>query len=178
MQRRQDSIRPWMADNDVDAVLFTSHHCINYYSGWLYCYFGRKYGLVIDQEKATTISAGIDGGQPWRRSFGRNITYTDWRRDNFFRAVRQFTGGVKRLGIEFDHIHLDYRRQLEEELPGVEFVDAGAQSMWTRTIKSDEEIRAHQGGRANLRRGRLGLRPRRSRPACPSTKWRSPRPTR
>ena len=64
MQRRQDSIRPWMADNDVDAVLFTSHHCINYYSGWLYCYFGRKYGLVIDHEKATTISAGIDGGQP------------------------------------------------------------------------------------------------------------------
>ncbi|MYK12562.1 MAG: creatininase, partial [Rhodospirillaceae bacterium] len=140
MQRRQDSIRPWMADNDVDAVLFTSHHCINYYSGWLYCYFGRKYGLVIDHENATTISAGIDGGQPWRRTFGRNITYTDWRRDNFFRAIRQLTDGVKRLGIEFDHIHLDYRRQLEEELPGVEFVDAGAQSMWTRTVKSDEEI--------------------------------------
>ena len=140
MQRRQDSIRPWMEDNDVDAVLFTSFHCINYYSGWLYCYFGRKFGLVIDRENATTISAGIDGGQPWRRTFGDNITYTDWRRDNFFRAVRQLTGGVKRLGIEFDHVHLDYRRQLEEALPGVEFVDAGTQSMWMRTIKSDEEI--------------------------------------
>ncbi len=50
--------------NDVDAALFTSYHCINYYSGWLYCYFGRKYGMVIDHNKATTISAGIDGGQP------------------------------------------------------------------------------------------------------------------
>ena len=140
MQRRQDSIRSWMADNDVDAVLFTSYHCINYYSGWLYCYFGRKYGLVIDDEKATTVSAGIDGGQPWRRTFGDNITYTDWRRDNFFRALRQLTNGARRVGIEFDHVHLDYLNQLEEALPGVEFVDAGRHSMWMRTIKSDEEI--------------------------------------
>ena len=140
MSRRQNAIRGWMAENDVDAVLFTSYHCINYYSGWLYCYFGRKYGLVIDQDKATTISAGIDGGQPWRRSFGDNVTYTDWHRDNFFRAVGELTRGAKCIGIEFDHVHLDYRRQLEEALPGVTFVDAGQPSMWMRTIKSDEEI--------------------------------------
>ena len=97
MKRRQDDVRKWMTDNNVDAALFTSYHCINYYSGWLYCYFGRKYGMVITQDNATTISAGIDGGQPWRRSFGNNITYTDWRRDNFYRAVRQLTPGVKRL---------------------------------------------------------------------------------
>jgi creatinase len=140
MTRRQDAIRGWMGENDVDAVLFTSYHCINYYSGWLYCYFGRKFGMVIDQDAATTISAGIDGGHGWRRSFGDNLTYTDWRRDNFFRAVAQLTDGAKRIGIEFDHVNLDYRRQLEEALPGVEFVDAGGPSMWMRTIKSDEEI--------------------------------------
>ncbi len=140
MTRRQDAIRGWMGENAVDAVLFTSYHCINYYSGWLYCYFGRKFGMVIDQDNATTISAGIDGGQPWRRSFGNNLTYTDWRRDNFFRAVAQLTDGAKRIGIEFDHVNLDYRRQLEEALPGVEFVDAGGPSMWMRTIKSGEEI--------------------------------------
>ena len=110
MSRRQNAIRGWMAENDVDAVLFTSYHCINYYSGWLYCYFGRKFGLVIDPDKATTISAAIDGGQPWRRSFGDNVTYTDWRRDNFFRAVGELTRGAKCIGIEFDHVHLDYRR--------------------------------------------------------------------
>ncbi|RMD62989.1 MAG: creatininase, partial [Alphaproteobacteria bacterium] len=76
MQRRQDAIRAWMGANDVDAVLFTSYHCINYYSGWLYCGFGRKYALVVDAHGATTISAGIDGGQPWRRSFADNVTYT------------------------------------------------------------------------------------------------------
>lgn len=146
MDRRQDAIRSWMAANDVDAVLLTSHHCINYYSGWLYCYFGRKYGMVIDQDKATTISAGIDGGQPWRRSFGDNITYTDWQRDSFYQAVRQLTNGIKRLGIEFDHVHLDHQRQLEEALPAVEFVDAGQPSMWMRTIKSDEEIRLIKEG--------------------------------
>lgn len=139
MARRQNDLRGWMAKNNVDAALLTSYHCINYYSGWLYCYFGRKYGMVIDHQNATTISAGIDGGQPWRRSFGDNITYTDWRRDNFYRAARQLTQGAKRIGIEFDHVNLDFRRQLEEALPGVEFVDVGQPSMWMRTVKSLEE---------------------------------------
>ena len=68
MTRRQGGMRSWMAVNDVDAVLLTSHHCIAYFSGWLYCAFGRRYGMVLTQEAATTISAGVDGGQPWRRS--------------------------------------------------------------------------------------------------------------
>src|SRR3546814_13783461 len=113
MARRQDELRTWMGKNNVDAALFTSYHCINYYSGWLYCYFGRKYGMVITQDAATTISAGIDGGQPWRRSFGNNVTYTDWRRDNYFSAVRQLAKGAKRIGSEFDHGSLDLRPPLE-----------------------------------------------------------------
>ncbi|MEM7172223.1 MAG: M24 family metallopeptidase, partial [Pseudomonadota bacterium] len=108
--------------------------------------FGRKYGMVITPEAATTISAGIDGGQPWRRSHGSNLTYTDWRRDSFYRAVEQLTPGVKRLGIEFDHVNLEYRRLLEENLPGVEFVDVSQPSMWMRAIKSDEEIKLIQEG--------------------------------
>ena len=62
MMRRQNYVRTWMVENDVDACLFTSYHCINYYSGFLYCYFGRKYGFVIDSDNATSVSAGIDGG--------------------------------------------------------------------------------------------------------------------
>ncbi|WP_370162679.1 M24 family metallopeptidase [Limimaricola soesokkakensis] len=140
MARRQTELREWMGRNDVDATLLTSYHCINYYSGWLYCYFGRKYGMVVDHDTATTISAGIDGGQPWRRSFGNNVTYTDWRRDNFYRAVRELTRRAKRIGIEFDHVSIEYRERLAEALPGVEFVDVGQPSMWMRTIKSAEEI--------------------------------------
>lgn len=127
-------------DKEVDIALLTSYHGINYYSGWLYCCFGRKYAMVVRPDTATTVSAGIDGGQPWRRSHGDNITDSDWRRDNFSRALGPFLGGVKRLGIEFDHVTLDFRVQLEAVLPGVEFVDVSQPSMWMRTIKSTEEI--------------------------------------
>ncbi|WP_333682740.1 aminopeptidase P family protein [Pontibaca methylaminivorans] len=140
MQRRQDAIRAYMAQENIDAALFTSYHCVNYYSDFLYCYFGRRYGLVIDHDKATSISAGIDGGQPWRRTFGDNVTYTDWQKDNYFYAVRQLVGGAKRIGIEFDHISLDTMDLLKKEFPGIEFVDIAAASMRQRFIKSPEEV--------------------------------------
>src|SRR3569833_386429 len=89
MNRRLDGLRQHLAAQKIDAAHFTSYHNICYYSGFLYCSFGRKYGLVVDQQESTTITAAIDGGQPWRRSFGDNITYTDWRKDNYFRAVQQ-----------------------------------------------------------------------------------------
>jgi creatinase len=59
---------------------------------------------------------------------------------NYFHALRDLTKGAKRIGIEFDHVNLDLRRELENELPGVEFVDIAAPSMRQRMIKSDEEI--------------------------------------
>ena len=77
MDRRQNAIRAHMAARSIDAALFTSYHNICYFSGFMYCSFGRRYGLVVDADAATTISAGIDGGQPWRRTHGDNITYTD-----------------------------------------------------------------------------------------------------
>ncbi len=140
MQRRQDAIRQHMADNNIDAALFTSYHCINYYSDFLYCYFGRRYGFVVTADKATSISAGIDGGQPWRRTFGENVTYTDWSRENYFHAVRNLVGSARRIGIEFDHVNIDLLNQLKSEFSGVEFVDIAAPSMKLRMIKSAEEI--------------------------------------
>ena len=140
MQRRLDAIRGHMAKAGIDAALFTSYHCINYYSDFLFCYFGRRYGLVVTHDASTSISAGIDGGQPARRTFGGNVTYTDWQKDNYFHAIRTLTGGVKRLGIEFDHINIDTLNLLKSEFPGMEFVDIGAPSMRLRMIKSAEEI--------------------------------------
>lgn len=140
MQRRQDAIRQHMASGDIDAALFTSYHNINYYSDFLFCQFGRRYGLVITGDEATTISAGIDGGQPWRRTFGNNVTYTDWNRDNYFYAVRKLVGSAKRIGIEFDHVNIDLLHLLKAEFPTVEFVDIAAPAMHLRMIKSAEEI--------------------------------------
>ncbi|MEM7323337.1 MAG: M24 family metallopeptidase [Actinomycetota bacterium] len=141
MDRRQLLLRQHMAMEGIDACLLTSYHNICYFSGFLYCRFGRNYGFVVDGDRATSITAAIDGGQPWRRTHGDNLIYTDWRKDNFFHAVKSLTGDVKRLGIEFDEVNLDLRAKLEAALPGVELVDVGTPTMWMRTVKSDEEIR-------------------------------------
>ncbi|MEP9399489.1 M24 family metallopeptidase [Mesorhizobium sp. KR2-14] len=140
MQRRQDGLRRILEDLQLDAAILTSYHNICYFSDFVYCYFGRRYAFVVTDEKAISVSAGIDAGQPWRRTFGDNITYTDWQRDNYFHALRQTLPGVKRVGIEFDHVNLEFKKLLQDAFPYVEFVDVGAPTMWLRTIKSGEEI--------------------------------------
>ena len=87
MDARLNRLRGHMAEAGIDYVLFTSYHNINYYSDFLYCSFGRPYGLVITADQHTTISANIDGGQPWRRSHGDNVIYPEWKRENYWRAV-------------------------------------------------------------------------------------------
>ena len=84
--------------------------------------------LILQGQSVLCRSAGIDGGQPARRTYGGNVTYTDWQKDNYFHAVRTLTGGVKRLGIEFDHINIDTLNLLKSEFPGMEFVDIAAPS--------------------------------------------------
>ena len=79
-ERRLSRLRRIMARMDLPAVLLTSMHNIAYYSGFLYCSFGRPYACVVTRDTCTTVSANIDAGQPWRRSFGDNVTYTDWQR--------------------------------------------------------------------------------------------------
>ena len=139
MGARVERLRVYLGEHDVDAALFTSVHNINYFADFVYCSFGRSYGLVVTQEDHTTISANIDYGQPWRQSFGDNITYTDWQRDNFFFAVSELISSRGRVGIEFDHVTLQARTKLEAALPGVEFVDLGEATMRMRMIKSAQE---------------------------------------
>ena len=150
MSRRQNAMRAWMSDNRIDATIFTSYHCINYFSGFLYCSFGRKYGYFLSDKHSTTITPCVDGGQPWRKTFGDNITYTDWQRDNYFFTIaslaKEVQNGVRRLGIEFDHVTLDTRRQLEEAIENVEFVDVAQAAMWMRAIKSPEEQKLTREG--------------------------------
>ena len=140
MQGRLDRLRVVMADRGVDAVLFTSIHNVNYYADFLYCSFGRPYGLVVTQEASTSISANIDAGQPWRRTFGENVVFTDWRRDNYVRAVQSLVPADGRLGVEHDHINVALLGKVGAALPGTEVVDVSADCMRLRMLKSDEEI--------------------------------------
>lgn len=143
-ERRLGGLRRIMADRNCDAAVLTSMHNIAYYTGFLYCSFGRHYAAVVTQDNVTTVSAAIDAGQPWRRCHGENIIYTDWQRGNYFRAIAGLIpgtrGGSKRIGIEADHLTLAVRDALSEHLGQPEMVDIAADTMTSRMIKSDEEI--------------------------------------
>lgn len=141
MDRRLDALRSLMESEKLDAVLFTSYHNVNYYSDFLYCSFGRNYGLIVTPDGQVSLSANIDYGQPYRRTYGRNVVYTDWQRDNFFEAVRaQLPASVRRLGIESDQLTIANRDKLAAALPPVEFVDISPGTMRQRMTKSGEEI--------------------------------------
>ncbi|MDF1668285.1 MAG: aminopeptidase P family protein [Roseovarius sp.] len=138
--RRLAGLRQIMEDTGVEAVVFTSMHNIAYYSGFLYCAFGRPYGLVVTPSESVTISAGIDAGQPWRRSHQDNITYTDWQRDNYWRAVRSVSGVGKVIGYEGDHMTLMQKAKLDSFLSPDKTVDITEHTMVQRMHKSDAEI--------------------------------------
>ena len=139
MARRQGAMRKHLAATELDACIFTSYHNICYFSGFMYCAFGRRFAMVLTADEATTITPAIDGGQPWRRSYGDNLTYTDWHRDNYFQALKDRLGSVKKLGIEFDHVNLDLKKLIEEAFPDVELHDVSEAAMRQRTVKSPEE---------------------------------------
>ncbi len=139
MSMRLHKLRERIAAENIDAAIFTSMHNIHYYSDFLYCSFGRPYALVVTQERATTVAANIDYGQPSRRS-GDNLTYTDWRRDNYFRAIQQLAGGTRRLGVEFDHISVENLDKMKSALPEAQFENIAPAAMAIRMVKSDEEI--------------------------------------
>ena len=57
-----------MKEKNLKSCVFTSLHNVAYHSNFVYCAFGRPYGLFVPLEgEPCTISALIDGGQPWRR---------------------------------------------------------------------------------------------------------------
>jgi len=138
--RRVGTLRKIMADQDMGAVVLTSMHNVAYYSGFLYCAFGRPYACVVTQDACTTVSANIDAGQPWRRSHGENVIYTDWKRDNYWRAVGSLVGSSARIGIEGDHLTLAARNTMEAMLGERTLIDIAPATMAARMLKSDEEI--------------------------------------
>lgn len=145
---RVAGLRTIMAAHGVDAAVFTSMHNVSYYSGFTYCAFGRPYAVVVTPTECVTISAGIDAGQPWRRCYGDNITYTDWQRDNYWRAIKSITGGGAVIGIEGDHLTLLQQGKLEGFLSPSKVVDLYEPTMRQRMHKSAAEIDMIRAGAA------------------------------
>ena len=145
-ESRLGKLRALMSDSGVDAMLLTSMHNIAYYSGFLYCSFGRPYACVVSADRCVTVSANIDLGLPWRRSYGDNLIYTDWQRNNYWRAVASIIPEARRIGIEGDHMTLAARELMGEFLGGAEARDLNREIMALRMIKSAEEIELIKGG--------------------------------
>ncbi|WP_204113152.1 aminopeptidase P family protein [Shimia biformata] len=146
--QRLAGLRAILSREGLQAAVLTSMHNVAYYSGFLYCSFGRPYAVVVTATECVTISAGIDAGQPWRRSVGDNITYTDWQRDNFWRAVRSVTGEGARIGYEGDHLTLAQMARLDGFLSPSHSTDIAPATMVQRMHKSPAEIDLIRAGAA------------------------------
>ena len=146
---RLNKLREVMSKNNLDMIILTSMHNIAYYTGFIYCSFGRPYGCVITEKKIVTISANIDGSQPWRRSTCDNVIYTDWKRDNFLKAIVFIIGRdepPKNIGIENDHVTLEMNYKLQTVFSFSKFDDISKKLMELRMIKSKEEIKIIKNG--------------------------------
>lgn len=145
-EARLARLRQDMEAEGIGAAVLTSMHNIAYHSGFLYCAFGRPYALVVTATDSVVISAGIDAAQPWRRAHGDAITYTDWQRDNYWRAVRAVTGTGAVIGFEADHLTLAQKARLEAFLAPAETRDIAPATMLRRMHKSPAEIALIRAG--------------------------------
>jgi creatinase len=148
-QRRLDNLRNVMNNNNLDMIILTSMHNIAYYTGFIYCSFGRPYGCIITKNKISTISANIDSSQPWRRSHSNNVIYTDWKRDNYLKAIVSIIGRdepPKNIGIENDHVTLDIKEKFTSLFNFSKFFDISKNLMKLRMTKSKEEIEIIKNG--------------------------------
>jgi len=148
-QTRLNNLRNVMNKNNLDMIILSSMHNIAYYTGFIYCSFGRPYGCVITEKKTVTISANIDASQPWRRSHCDNVIYTDWKKDNFLKAVVSIIGREdppKNIGIEEDHLTLEMMSKFKSIFTFSSFKDVSKYLMNLRMIKSKEEIEIIKNG--------------------------------
>ena len=148
-ENRLNKLRLVMDKKNLDIIILTSMHNIAYYSGFIYCSFGRSYGCVITKNDIYTVSANIDASQPWRRSHCENVIYTDWKRDNFFKAIISIIGQKnipKSIGNENDHITIEIKEKLSSIFNFSVFSDISKDLMKLRMIKSSEEIKIIKNG--------------------------------
>ena len=145
-ENRLKDLRNIIEKNNLDAVVLTSMQNIAYYSGFLYCSFGRPYACIVTSKRSIVISANIDASQPWRRCYGENLIYTDWERDNYLKSIIFVLKNVKKIGIENDHLTLDRHKNLKDALNNPEIIDIAPLIMKKRMIKSEEEIKLITSG--------------------------------
>lgn len=155
---RLAGLRAIMATQGASVAVLTSMHNVAYYSGFLYCAFGRPYGLVVTADRSVVISAGIDAGQPWRRCADEALTYTDWERNNYWRTIRHVAGEGRVVAFEGDHMSMVQYGLLGEFLEPSRLVDIAPATMAQRMMKSDAERALIRAGAATADVGGYAVR--------------------
>jgi len=143
-ERRLTNARKVMAADEVDALVLTSMHNIKYFSDFVPSPFGRIFAIVITPEDSITITPWVDGGMPWRTTYGENIVYSDWDAQNIFRAIQHTLDErnikPRRLGIEHDGLTVEQYRRFQDWFEGIDLFNVATDLMNQRVVKSDEEI--------------------------------------
>lgn len=143
-ERRLSNAREVMASESLDALVLTSMHNIKYFSDFVPSPFGRIFALVITPEDSITVTPWVDGGMPWRTTYGENIVYSDWEAQNVFRAIQHALDerAIKpqRIGIEYDGLKVEEYHRFVQWFEGVELVNVAQALMNQRVVKSDEEV--------------------------------------
>lgn len=138
---RIKKLRSYMERNNMQCIILTSIHNIKYYTNFLYCSFGRNYTALVTHSDVVLITAGIDSGNPWRRSVKcKNLTYTDYNKSNFYKTVKsEFLPDFKTIGYEADHINVQVFERIKN-MWGAKYINVSQDLMKMRLIKSNAEI--------------------------------------
>jgi len=143
-ERRLTRARQLLSSQNLDALVLTSMHNIKYYSDFVPSPFGRTFAVVITPEDSVTVTPWVDGGMPWRTTYGENIVYSDWEANNFHRAIQRVLQqrSIKpdRLGIEHDGLTVEEYKIFDAWFDTTELVDVSVALMNQRLLKSEEEV--------------------------------------
>ena len=51
------------------------------------------------------------------RTYGENIVYTDWKKDNYIHAIKEVIGDLKEnIGVEMDHMNMLTHKYLSSNI--------------------------------------------------------------
>ncbi len=153
-QRRLAGLRALMKARDVDAVLLTTESNHRYFTGhvthrWSHKYTGIFALLPLEGEAVlivTPMEASMCAEDSWIetvRSFPPSHTLQGV--DAIAQAVRELGLARGRIGTELggmDWMRMPYQdlRQLQSNLPGIDFVDASPMMWQLRARKSKAEV--------------------------------------
>ena len=141
-ERRLTRVRELLSTHNLDAFVLTSMHNIKYFSDFVPSH-SVAFAVVITA-RIDNRYPWVDGGMPWRTTYGDNIVYSDWEKKNFFRAIDRVLADHRitpsRLGIEFDGLKVEEYRSFQSWFEDVELVNMAEPIMLQRLLKSDEEV--------------------------------------